>query len=466
MTLLFYLQIQQLLNNLENDSEPVVKQDANSSFLEASKSLHKIREDGDLDEIEKRFCQVIEDQLKNFEKKSPRYNLATFELSYLINSKSPAAYRTLREKKILKLPHPHHLRKVARCFNLRADKKEENLEYLKEICRNLEPHERIINLQGDEIYLKEGVTMKNGRLNGFARNHPTKTAKTCFTIFLNSIFSNIGEVFNVIPVVNLTAKDIITYMDDAILTLQEIGFVVVAVSVDGHRTNQKFIREKGEGKNWFPNPDIEDAKIFLFFDSLHIFKNLRNNWISGEFAQNKVEPILTFPAFEENTKLKADFNDIRQIFLHDLHTFQDDNEVIHNAYGLTSKALWITSFDRQKEGLVRQIFNERICAELFRLEKSGTGNYVEIVCRWEHLMNSKSPISGKTSRIADMEPYKSAQDPKLEELRKFISWIDRWKSSEFQGTKKLSNDTFDAFRHTTSAMIEFVEYIFKTFDAQ
>lgn len=448
---------------------------AKELFEDVSAQLNKSKANRDLDEIDEKFAVIIEDQLKNCKKKRPSYSTESFELSYLLYAKSPACYKTLREKKYLKLPHHDHLRKLARRFNIRPHKHQENIEYFKNMISKLSDVEKVVNISGDEVYMKSGLSLKNGKLRGFAANHPKLLATTSLVLYVNSIFGNFGEVFSINPVSNLTANDLESFFDYAIETLQAIGFTVVSLSVDGNRVNQKFYSEKSKNSEatlFFDNPTKPGEKIFLFFDSLHLFKNLRNNWLAGEYAkENPLPAKLQFPRFPDDELngecvgeiIEADFNDLRQIYRESRDRFENEGQVIHNVYGLTARALWINNYDRQREGLVRQIFNERTSAELKRRGKHGTAAYIDIVNRWEHLMNTKSPGAGSHARIREMEPYRSIDDAKLDQLQQYAEWIHQWKAKDFPGVKTLSADTFEAFYQTTGAMQVFVAYIFARF---
>lgn len=444
-------------------------------FKQMSKYLDKNKMEANLDASEENLCDLIEDQFKNFGKKSPRYHTSTFELAYLIHAKAPSAYRALRGKNLLRLPHPNHLIKVARGFNLLPNKKEQNLAYLKTLCEKLKPQERIVCLEADEVHLKKMMRLRNGRLCGFADNVP-KPATTCFAMYINNIFGHFGEVADIVPVADLTSRDVEKYIDRTVRTLQEIGFTVVAISLDNNRVNQGFYNIKKASSTspyWYANSQIStDAKIFMIFDSLHVWKNLRNNWLAGEFSKkNKKPPKLSFPDWDNyDTVHTADFEDIRDIYKDTMQDYDENRQVLHVNFTLTAQALWPNSFDRQKEGLVRQIFNEKVAAELHERGKVGTAKYVEIVTKWEHLMNSKNLLAGKRSRVTEKEPYTSAEDPKLEILQKFSEWLARWQSKSCAvadgPTKKLSKDTFEAIRQTTAAMILLVKYLFEECDLE
>ena len=62
--------------------------------------------------------------------------------------------------------------------------------------------------------------------------------------------------------------------------LHNIGFQVLAVLTDGHRTNCRFFKELSGGYPGIPiqNPFDTSLSMFLLFDPVHLMKNLYNNF--------------------------------------------------------------------------------------------------------------------------------------------------------------------------------------------
>ena len=60
------------------------------------------------------------------------------------------------------------------------------------------------------------------------------------------------------------------------------------------------------------NPYNQERPIFLLFDSVHILKCIRNNWINLK----NYKKTFSFPDFEDNEKiLRASFADLETIYL-------------------------------------------------------------------------------------------------------------------------------------------------------
>jgi hypothetical protein len=67
-----------------------------------------------------------------------------------------------------------------------------------------------------------------------------------------------------------------------IILLEQADAIIHGFVSDGAQTNRKMWSELGISgqvnsfKNWFQHPLHEDLKIYAFFDTPHLFKNVRN----------------------------------------------------------------------------------------------------------------------------------------------------------------------------------------------
>jgi hypothetical protein len=87
------------------------------------------------------------------------------------------------------------------------------------------------------------------------------------------------------------------------------GYHIVCILSDNYSVNKKSFEKLsgGDGKYCIKNPILEDEKHYLFlaFDSVHIFKNIRNNWLN----QNDSEQTFIFPDFPDgNSNDSANVN--------------------------------------------------------------------------------------------------------------------------------------------------------------
>lgn len=69
----------------------------------------------------------------------------------------------------------------------------------------------------------------------------------------------------------------------AITLFEKAGAFIHGIVCDGATPNRRFWTEMGisgklnEVKNWFEHPNDPNIKIFIFSDTLHLFKNIRNS---------------------------------------------------------------------------------------------------------------------------------------------------------------------------------------------
>lgn len=115
---------------------------------------------------------------------------------------------------------------------------------------------------------------------------------------------------------------------------------------------------------------------------MHIFKNIRNNWL------NQKNTILHYPDLKnENVIKEADFNHLRNIYS------KQKKSLLKYGYKLNHKALYPSNVERQKVSLVCKIFNyENIHAltEINGIETEGTATFLSIILKWWNIVNVKS----------------------------------------------------------------------------
>lgn len=99
------------------------------------------------------------DQLVLFVSKKKKYTTATILQAFNIYLYSATAYEIIRNNNILILPHKSTLKRISANLNINAENQKSNLNYLNTVVENLNPVEKYINLQVDEIYIKNYKTI-------------------------------------------------------------------------------------------------------------------------------------------------------------------------------------------------------------------------------------------------------------------------------------------------------------------
>ena len=116
------------------------------------------------------------------------------------------------------------------------------------------------------------------------------------TFMINSLKQSIPFVIKAIPEVKIEGLWLSEQIDECIHTLHKTGFNIVAVISDNHSTNvsafniliKKYPHTRKD-INIIDHPSNINNGIYLFFDLVHLLKNIRNNVLNSK--------IFSFPQF-------------------------------------------------------------------------------------------------------------------------------------------------------------------------
>ncbi|CAG4970430.1 unnamed protein product [Parnassius apollo] len=403
------------------------------------------------DEQECKQLDLIKDQLKLCTLKQPRYSVSTVIFAFLIFCISQSCYNLIR--RFLFLPHKRYLQYLSSSFNVNPSNLENTNNYLKVMYNKLDSRERVVNLCIDEIYVNSKLEYKCKKVTGYADNDSNELAKTVVCFMVSSTFGRFKEIVRIIPVNSLTGHQLKDYTLEVINFIQLIGFQILCIITDNNRVNQNMYKLIAGDSIQFLNPNYPSKSIYVMYDPVHIFKNIRNNWL------NLRSPGKTFMFhdFETGQIKMACFNDIEKLY-------KDEGErCIKKAYKLNSKTLYPSKLERQNVSLVDNLFhNSTISALKSKTESQSTGQFLEIIRMWWNIVNVKNKIKGLLKRDTSSSFISAPDDENIVHLAKFIEWLDKWLL--LNGGSFLSKDTFTALRHSTVALIEVVKTSFRDFN--
>lgn len=97
-----------------------------------------------------------------------------------------------------------------------------------------------------------------------------------------TVFSDNKDVVALIPVRNLTAEQLHSYTIQVLKLLHECGYFVFCVVSDNNRINRNMFTSMSGGvlKPSIDHPFDEGKKLFFLFDTSHLIKSIRNNWLN------------------------------------------------------------------------------------------------------------------------------------------------------------------------------------------
>ena len=165
-------------------------------------------------------------------------------------------------------------------------------------------------------------------------------------------------------------------LQEAIRILREKGGCPVALICDNCPTNQGVYFLLG-GPGVVLSPD--GLSIYLIYDHPHIFKNLRNNWITEAQKQ------LIFMV--DGKEYLACWSDI-------VNLYEEDRKEPIRLTKLTHTSVYPKPLQCQSVPLVYQVFNEKTYAALLALTtklkpQQGTAIFLKMISDWFKMMSVK-----------------------------------------------------------------------------
>ena len=395
------------------------------------------------------------------------YSSELLIFSSLFYNCSRQGYRLLRENKFLILPSYATIRRIflLKTFGPDLEQKPSNfLVYIKNKFKMLQSADKSVILMVDEIHIKPSFDYKGGSIVGSAFD-TAEAATSAYVFMISSIMSKYKDVVHIIPAKCMKAEILHDILRTIIIGLEKIGFQVICVITDNNAINGKALSLFAKPPKLsivYPHPVESSRPLFFMYDSVHLLKCIRNNWIN----QKDTMKTMRYPEFSsdgiyyENHKIElAPFKTLRQ-----LYTLEADN-LLKYSHKLSLKAISPSNLERQNVKLAVQIFNEYVIQALLTIGKkhsltfySSVANYIKLIYTWWTVMNVQAPSKGIMTRNKYATPLTAnTNDEKLEFLENFCKWLEVWDNIQATGGK-LTRETFTALRHTTHAIIEITKY--------
>ena len=185
-----------------------------------------------------------------------------------------------------------------------------------------------------------------------------KSANRIECFMSSSILSNNRDVVSLVPVQQMTSSYLCDLTKQVITNVTNAGYTVISIISDNNVVNRKMFMSLSGSDNLVPyiiNSVNNIDKILLLFDSVHILKCIRDNWINLK----NFKRTFTFPGFNDyNEIFRASFSELE-------HVYEMENSLTNKqAYRLSWKALHPHSIERQNVKLALCIFNESNVAAL------------------------------------------------------------------------------------------------------
>ncbi|XP_059083474.1 uncharacterized protein LOC131880791 [Tigriopus californicus] len=125
---------------------------------------------------------------------------------------------------------------------------------------------------------------------------------------VKSLTSRQLDVVSLTPIVNLTAEAMHHDFVKVLECVEDVGFEIVAISIDNSTPNRKFVQKilcNGVVQPWVHQPLDNTRKLFIVIDMVHNFKNIYNNILNKKH--------FACPEFQ-GKDVKASFDHVEMIW--------------------------------------------------------------------------------------------------------------------------------------------------------
>lgn len=410
--------------------------------------------------------KFICEQLNLHLKAMPKYSPELLIFASLFYNSSPSTYNFVRNYGYIKLPSHTTIKRLNSSLGAGCSSEGTHsfLAYIKTKVSSLHSDDKIVNLMMDEIHIKPFFDYKAGTIAGKSFNN-LEPATSAHVFMIRSIKTSFKDVIHILPVKRIKAELLTKLLIDIIKELHAVGIVTVSVISDNNAINRKAVSLLSNPPKLsivYKNPADFTKPLFFLFDSVHLLKCIRNNWLNQKSSAKE----MFYPEFRKeicfNETHVASFEALRK-----LHAIEE-HSLLQYCKSVSLKALYPSNIERQNVKLALQIFNEHVVAALRTFgiknevnESLGTAMYIEIILKWWTVCNVQTSFKGVRLNNELGKPL-SIGDSRIEFLYDFLDWLDKWNELP-NNYGKLTKETFNALHHTTYALIEITRYCMEEF---
>ena len=185
--------------------------------------------------------------------------------------------------------------------------------------------------------------------------------------------------------------------------------------------------------------------IYLLYDPVHLFKYIRNNWITEKTQ------IVDFCDPDSNELMSASWKDLITIY-------KSESNGDIKLTKLDHRTLYPNNFEKQKVYLVCNVFNEKTCIVLAQNNMKGTHTFVRNVTRMWNILNIKSPTVGIRINDDDRQPFIDSNDERLTFLVDMATCFKKMNNSVLgKRIRGFTNHTSNALHLTINGFVDVIK---------
>ena len=245
-----------------------------------------------------------------------------------------------------------------------------------------------IILMADEMYLRKKVQYSGGEYVGADKDG--NLYKGIVVYMVCGLKKTLPIVVKTSPETKLNGTWMSEQLEECVCTLAEAGFKVRAIVTDNHSANVaafSMLRKKFPGEGFFFQHPKNSTKIYLFFDNVHLIKNVRNNLLNCHK--------FVFPSFSFQIKNKVvassdagfiSWSDMQSLLTRDVKLEAN----LRKASKLSFEALH-PGHNKQNVNLALAIFHETTIAasKAYFPDRIDMAGFLSLINTWWTIANSK-----------------------------------------------------------------------------
>lgn len=298
----------------------------------------------------------------------------------------------------------------------------------------------------DEMYLEKAAQYHSGQFIG--QDEDGNLYKGIVVFMIVSLKNSVPCVIKSCPEVTITGEWLKEQMDSCIINLKNAGFAVRAVITDDHSSNvcafNSFHKQyDGDNKLYINHPCYENTiKTFLFFDIIHLVKNIRNNLLN---RQKFVFPAFSFNMFRDTIEIPAGYISWKLFY----EIYEKDENLqgnLRKAPKLTFKATHPGN-NKQDVSLALAIFDPTTSAAIksYFHGREDAANFLSCFYKLFVICNSKQQFN--SSNILGHAAVQGDNKPLF--MNALADWVEQWsKCPSFTLTKQTAHALITTLRST------------------
>lgn len=274
----------------------------------------------------------------------------------------------------------------------------------------------------DEVKIRPSLLFSGGILCGQASNRPSEKASSMLCVMVRCLHGGPSFMLRIVPVCHLDAKYQFDIVKECAACLMDAGANIIGSITDNHRINQQYCKLFEQIQPWRAVHPIDKTKVwFLLYDTVHILKCIRNNWVS-----EKTQCIM----FDGSI---ANFNDVRELY-------RAERDHILKSTKLTHASVFPSSLQLQNVDHVLRVFDKRVVAALRVSGANETASFIEKVTNWWLTVN----VGGKGEEKRHNDCWRQVQTSGTTTLDTHLNFFDAIDSAS--GTRRHMCFTHDTKR--------------------